>query len=240
MSYAQKAVAPVPSKASLENITASQLVQLLRSFGLSVVAAAPPPVSAAASVASSSVMTEVNPSPSVPCLGGEEASAHSTSIPEEITPAAAIEAAAAGDKEGDDGWTVVRGRRTARRRSGSPPHPAAHGEPSGTTTTSSGSRSRVEETAVMAALRRNDEDKRARDARRARLVERVREARRSPGAESDSGAAGPVPLRTAAPPAVNPAERPPSSLLGTLPQWAPHQRLRDDHISLLRRLLMGP
>ena len=64
----------------------------------------------------------------------------------------------------------------------------------------------------MAALRRNDEEKRARDARRARLVERVREARRSPGAESDSGAAGPVPLRTAAPPAVNPAERPPSSL----------------------------
>ena len=74
----------------------------------------------------------------------------------------------------------------AGRRPGSPRQPSVHSEASGAATEPSDRRSSVQETAVMAALRRNDEEKRARDARRARLVERAREARGSPGSESTS------------------------------------------------------
>ena len=101
------------------------------------------------------------------------------------TPAAPNRAAAAGERDDGGDWTLVQGRRKARRSS-EVPQPARSTESSGEATASLGSRSPVQETAVMAALRRNAEDKIARDARRARLVERAREARESPGSEPTS------------------------------------------------------
>ena len=83
---------------------------------------------------------------------------------------------AAAGREGvdEEGWTLVHGRRSA----------------------SSGRRSPVKETAVAAALRQNSEEKRDRDTRRARLVEKARGACQSPGSEqasdTDQGLAGSV------------------------------------------------
>ena len=61
----------------------------------------------------------------------------------------------------------------------------------------------VKETAVMAALRRGEEEKRARDARRARLAEKAREGRVSPVVTTTAtGGAGSTPPRVASPSAV--------------------------------------
>ena len=61
---------------------------------------------------------------------------------------------------------------------GSPRHPSIHAEASGAATAVASDRlSSVKETAIMAALRRNAKEKCARDAKRARPVERAREAR---------------------------------------------------------------
>ena len=141
-----------------------------------------------------------------PCPGGEETSA---------IPAVTLSAApTTGTGDGDD-WTLVQGRRAARRQTVPPPHSPVPGEPPGTV-----SKTLIQpspnETAVMAALRRNEEEKRARDARRARMVERAREARHSPGADSDSGTAAgsaeSAPLGSAAPSTADPSGRPLSSL----------------------------
>ena len=182
VSYAQKVKTSTSSKAALEDMSATQLLTLLKSFGLSVIASGAAPTSAAPAAST----TLVAP---VPSAVAQVPPSSSTSIPGEGRVfAAPTEAdAAAADNDSDDGWTVVRGRRTAGRRSGSPPQPAAPGGPPSATTATSGRRSHVEETAVMAALRRTAEEKRARDARRARLVERAREARQSPSSERSSG-----------------------------------------------------
>lgn len=197
VSYAQKVIgAPPTSKVTLEQMSASQLLHLLRTFGLSVVAAGTTSETEGDPVAPTPPTTSV--------LGGEE----TTNVP----PAApATAASTAGTGTGDDDWTLVQGRRSARRRTVSPSQHAGSRALTGTADRTPGHFPQ-KESAVMAALRRNEEEKRARDARRARLVERAREARQSPGTESDSGAAGLAPLRTAATPAVNLAERPPSSL----------------------------
>ena len=185
VSYAEKAKAPSSSKTTLDGMSATQLIALLKSFGLCVVASDAAPTSAVPKASTTFVASTSTAAALVP-------SSPVTSMPEGGARAAPTEAAAAAavDMGGDDGWTVVRGRRTAGRRSGSPHHPATQGEPSGATTSSS-RRSHVEETAVMAALRRSAEEKRARDARRARLVERAREARQSslsePASETDGG-----------------------------------------------------
>ena len=64
----------------------------------------------------------------------------------------------------------------------------------------------------MAALRRNDEDKRARDARKARLVERARETRQSPGSDCNSGS-GRGAAASERSPLGGPAERHPADAL---------------------------
>ena len=203
VSYAQKVGrTPVPSKVGLEQMTASQLVQLLRKYGLSVVAAGPSSEMAVAPVDSPQVPTELASSSSRPGGGGAPAAPPETP---------AVEASTARTRDGDDGWTLVQGRRMAGRDRQSPTRRTVPGAFSGTANRAPG-RPPPKETAVMAALRRNEEEKRARDARRARLVERAREARQSPEADSDSGTAGAAPLRMAAPPTVDPAGRPPSSL----------------------------
>ena len=164
VSYAQKAKAPVSSATRLEQMTAIQLVGLLKSFGLSVVAAgAVPATTAPTAPPLAAALVPSSPSPSTSNRGGGSAASAS----------------------GDDGWIQVQRRRTTGHRTSSPPQSALPG-PSGTAAPT-GRRSPVRETAVMAALRRNDEEKRARDARRARLVERARETRRSPGTDPSPG-----------------------------------------------------
>ena len=191
----------MPNKVALEQMTASQLVQLLRKYGLSVVAAASRPETAAAPVDSTSVPTELDSSLSRPEGEGTPAA----------PPEPAAAEATARTRDDDDGWTLVQGRRKAGRDRQSPTRhnaPVASSEPVNQTS----DRLPPKETAVMAALRRNEEEWRARDARRARLVERAREARQSPGADSDSVTGGSAPLRTSAPPTVETVGRPPSSL----------------------------
>ena len=170
VTYAQKAKqAPVSAKTSLEQLSATQLLHLLKSFGLSVVAADASPAGAATATATNPmapplVAALVPPSPFTSTRGGETAA----------------------PVGGDDGWTQVQRRRASERRATPPPQPAPPGA-SGTVPSPKRS-SPVKETAVMAALRRSAEEKRARDARRARLVERARETRQSPGTDSTPGA----------------------------------------------------
>ena len=160
VSYAQKAKTPVPvsNKTTLEGMSATQLIHLLKSFGLSIVASEASPDSVAPVASIPLVAPPPAAAASVP-------SSPSTSISGEgRTPAVPVgTAAAAGDGVDEEGWTLVQGRRSA-----------------------SGRRAPAGETAVAAALRRNAEEKRARDARRARLVEKARESRQSPGPDSDT------------------------------------------------------
>ena len=199
--YAQKAKAPVSAKTTLEQMTATQLVRLLKSFGLTVVAADAAPAGAMPVASAAGVpplVTALVPSPpSIP-------PPRPTTAPEAVN-------AAANSGEGGDDWTVVQRRRTGGRRDPSPPHPPPPGKPSGMAT-SAGRRSSVGETAVMAALRRNDEDKRGRDARKARLVERARETRKSPGSNSNSGS-GRGAAASERSPLGGPAERHPADAL---------------------------
>ena len=204
-SYAQKArVIQSGNATSLEQMTAAKLIDLLKSFGLSVVPAGLAPVAATALVAPPSSET-VSLAPPSSNPGGEEAP---------------VGPSETGD--GDD-WTLVQRRRSAGRRSSSPPQPAVAGQPSPVPTTDRPPR---RETPVMAALRRNEEEWRAREERRARLVGRAREARlaeatsvpkpsaapspraaTSPSAESTSAAAAPPLVRS--PPLMGPPPPPP-------------------------------
>ena len=176
VSYAQKTKtkAPVSAETSLEQMSASQLILLLKLFGLSVVAADVPPTSAAPVAAT----TLAAP----PLAAGSVSPSPSTSTPGDGSDTAAPVAVNEGD-----GWTLVQHKQRRAGRREALPQPASPGKSSGTATPV-GRRSPVKETTVQAALRRNAEDKRARDARKARLLERALEARRSPGAESPSGA----------------------------------------------------
>ena len=162
-SYARKVQTSGTPK-TLEQMSAPQLVQLLKSFGLVVVAAG----AGARGTEASGPSIPVAPAQTSPISGDDPVAA----------------SAAAG--EGDDGWTLVQRRRAAGRRDASPPQPAPTGRDLAPPTAS---HPPAKESAVMAALRRNEEEKRLRDARRARLAERAREARRSPGTEEVTGAA---------------------------------------------------
>ena len=203
VSYAEKVKTHVSGKTTLEGMTATQLVLLLKSFGLSVVAsgATPNSVPGAPTTIVAPPLAAAAVEPSSPSISGDGRN----SAAQSEAPSAAV------GQDGDDGWTLVQGRRGATRRSEAPPSPACSGEPSGGVKASSDRQSPVKETAVMAALRRSAEEKRARDARRARLVERAREARQSPGSEStpetDSGIVGSAP-----PLPVGPAGRSPAVL----------------------------
>ena len=185
VSYARKAQAHVSGKTTLEQMSASQLVLLLKSFGLSVVAAG----AAHTSATSVGAAVPVASPPASPRTLTVRSPLSASSQGPVSDPVAASDVVAATEniQDGGDGWTLVQRRRTARRRSASPPQPALSGEPSGTPAPR---RSPAQESAVMAALRRGQEEKRVRDARRARLVERAREARRSPGDASSGSGAG--------------------------------------------------
>ena len=177
-------------------MTVSQFVSLLRSFGLTCT-----PVTGHVQVPSVAVGTGDAPSPS---LGGENGA---TADPV-ADHSAVAESSAAGRR--DDGWTQVRGRRR-------PPAPSAEGTASGALVPEPGAqRPRAKETAVMAALRRNEEEKRARDARRARLIGRAREGLLSPVNVPPSGLGGEV--GQASPLAPSPGgQEEPSTGRGTVP-----------------------
>ena len=225
VTYAQKAKAhaSVSSKTTLEQMSASQLIRLLSSYGLSVVPAGVAPTSAgpvvaaapeAPSMASATVPAPPFSSTSSTSSGGSGPSA---------APAPAAETATAGD--GDDDWTLVQGKRTAGRSSTSPPQPAPPGSSSGAPTLP---RSSTKESAAFAALRRGEEEKRARDARRVRMAERAREARRSEGTASAPGSgvssAGSSPSGTEHQPPSRLAAMPPPtdrSPAGPLPMGPP-------------------
>ena len=164
-SYADKVKnAPTPASVSLDQMSAARLVQLLRSFGLTVVAAG--------------AAAERLPSP-------PDTSASETQVPRPGQPAS-IPASSGG---AGDGWTLVQSRRR-------PPPTQAVGNPG---------QSRPP-TAVDEALRRGEEDRRMRDAKRARLALKAREARHSPGAESASvGSSGGASVTPETPQAVNPS-----------------------------------
>ena len=104
--YAQKAKAPVSAKTTLEQMTATQLVRLLKSFGLTVVAADAAPAGAVPVASTAGVpplVTALVPSsPSIP-------PSRPTTAPEAVN-------AAANSGEGGDDWTVVQRRRTGGRR----------------------------------------------------------------------------------------------------------------------------
>ena len=137
VSYAQKASkAPVPNLASLEQLSASQLVQLLKAFGLSVVAAGSPPVVAAAPVEPPSTSMTVPPSPPGSTLGGEAPSPREgPAVPPPPSPPGGIpppmgppppppsQAAGANTGVGEGAWTEVRRRRAGEHRASPPPPP---------------------------------------------------------------------------------------------------------------------
>ena len=184
VSYAQKAKQAKPSVTqgnSFEQISAAQLIDLLKSYGLSIVASGPGPsetANSAAPVAPSSVPRGVTPSSPATRPGGGEP-------PTAPIMAPAKTAATAGTSGENDDWTLVQDRRTAGRRPAPPSKPVSPGERAAGTRTSDPPPAK--ETAVQAALRRNEEQKRARDARKARLVERGRENRlsRATGSSTD-------------------------------------------------------
>ena len=202
VSYAQKAKAHVSDKTTLECMSASHLISLLKSFGLSVVAsgatpggAAPPATAAPAAPPPARPATNPSSSSSTSSItleslgqGGPAAQARSTV------------ATTTGAEAGDDGWTEVQRRRTAGRRTSSPLQPAPPGEPSGTQPPH---RLPARELAVMAAQRHGQEEKDARDARRARLADRAREGQRPsrgiPPPGPPGGAAPTAPPKTAQP-----------------------------------------
>ena len=157
VSYAQTVKTPVTAKTTLEEMSATQLLRLLKSFGLSVVASGTTPTSVEPE-ASTNFVAPLSaaaglPSPSPPFGSGGGGTA--------ATPAASVD-------EDDVGWTEVQRRRKAgehRLQAASTPSTLAPSGPSGS--------------AVMESLLRAEDERRAREARRARVAEKAREVRRS-------------------------------------------------------------
>ena len=188
-SYASvaKGAQPTRPESGPQHGNISQLITLLRSFGLTLTGPGVPPGPAAHTPQPPAVANPTAETQTSPTRSGE---AHRS------------------DPGG--GWTLVQGRRgsgqprTAASRPGSatPPvrSPINPSEPAGT--------------AVMEALRRGEEERRAREAKRARLAERARETLRSPGVEaaSDPSATRPAPLEPSSagkPPPMGPPPPPP-------------------------------
>ena len=170
-SYASvaKGAQPTRPESGPQHGNISQLISLLRSFGLTLTGPGVPPGPAAHTPQPPAVANPTAETQTSPTRSGE---VHRS------------------DPGG--GWTLVQGRRgsgqsrtaTPRPGSATPPvrSPINPSEPAGT--------------AVMEALRRGEEERRAREAKRARLAERARETLRSPGVEaaSDPSVTRPVPL----------------------------------------------
>ena len=160
VTYAEK-VRTQETATSSQQVTITELATLLRTFGLTVV-----PLSAPTTLETSrppdSGARPQSPAPVAPPVR-----------PPSPPPS----------REDDEGWTLVRSRGTDRvsvpvggttssRQTPFVPSPSAPGFPLGET--------------VREALQRGETERRAREAKRARLVERAREARRSPGSDSGS------------------------------------------------------
>ena len=161
VSYAQKAKIPVKeTRTSFDGMSAAQLLNILRSFGLTVVAPTGMPVATAAADPSAAPVSAVSAPPDIHS-GREDAQVTSATAPSgDDTIATNV------PEEG--GWEKARGRRERGRRLSPPEH------------TKSGSGRSPPRTAVMEALRRGEEERKAREAKRARLVEKAKEARQSP------------------------------------------------------------
>ena len=181
---AAKGAQPIRPESGPQHGNISQLISLLRSFGLTLSGPGVPPGPAAPNTPQPTVVaratTETQTSPTRP-----------------------------GEVDRSDpggGWTVVRGRRgsgssrtaTSRPGSATPPlqSPAAPSGPTGT--------------AVTEALRRGEEEKRIREAKRARLAEKARESRQSQGEEGASAQSATRPTPPESPSAGRPLPmRPP-------------------------------
>ena len=158
-SVAKGTGAPQPAESAREqhgNI--SQLVSLLRSFGLSLSGPGipPGPVTPRVSIASAATCTAAS------------------------TQTSPVRAGEAGESDPGGGWTVVRGRRgsghtsTAGGEASPPPRPPRRSGPS--------------PTAVTEALRRRQEEQRAFEERRAGRIQKALEARSSARGEAASAA----------------------------------------------------
>ena len=160
VTYAEKAKTQGTISGSQE-VTLTELATLLRTFGLTVV-----PLSAPTTL-------ETSRPPDSAARPQSPASVAPPARPSSPLPS----------REDDEGWTVVRGRgadrlsvpvggTTSSRQTPFVPSPSAPAFPLGET--------------VKEALLRGETERRAREAKRARLVERAREARRSPVSDAAS------------------------------------------------------
>ena len=153
-------------EASQQQGNISQLIALLRSFGLKLTGHGLPP----------------EPVTAAPCAPQPAAATFATAGTQ-TSPTGAGEAI--GSDPGG-GWTQIRGRRgsgssrsAATRPASGPPSPQPPGLPA------------PAESAVMEALRRGEEERRVREAKRARLAEKARESLRSPGVDAAAAKSAP-------------------------------------------------
>ena len=188
-SYAEAAKSAPKSVTNSEQMTLTQFIALLRSFGLTCVR--------------TSEVSERSSVPAVPTTA-------------EVTEDAGTDG---------DGFTLVQRRRVTKRQPSTPAEWPSTETPAPSPGLAQSGRPPISETAVMAALRRNEEEKRARDARRARLVEKVREGRVSPvvGTLAAGGGASSAPPREASPSAHPEGSLPP---MAPPPPPPPPPRLR--------------
>ena len=163
VTYAQKAKAPVHQKTTLEEMSALQLLTLLRSHGLAVVAAGAmaEPVTMPLALATATPLT--------PGMTDRVHESHAASSVSDAPAAPVAPSVEVGGADQDDGWTLVRPVRSVGKRN---PHPPA------------GSAAPPPSSALADALRLGEEARKAREAKRARLAEKAKEARRSPDVAS--------------------------------------------------------
>ena len=132
----------------------SQLISLLQSFGLRLSGPGVPPGPAASCAPQPATVVHADAGTQTSLIDSEEVS---------------------GSDPGG-GWTLVRGRHGTRKTQDAVPSPGGVTPP--------GTAPRPAGTAVMEALRRGEEERRVREAKRARLAEKAKEVRSSPGADT--------------------------------------------------------
>ena len=168
-SYASVVAASRPSHPADQapNGNIHQLIALLQSFGLRFVA----------SNSESSTNVPTTPQQATPACSS---TATQTSPPGEVV----------NPDQGD--WTLVRGRRGAGpslsvpSTSGNVARQPRNASPNEAREAASSPASSPSSTAVLEAIRRGEAERKAREAKRARLAEKAREAKRSPSADETS------------------------------------------------------
>lgn len=201
ISYAEKVKVPVKeTRASFDGMSAAQLLTILRSFGLTVVTPTGMTLATAVTESSDTPVSAVSAPSDTPIGGGD------AQVPPITGPSVADTTATNPPEEG--GWERARGRREKGRRTSSPEH------------TKSGPTRSPPRTAVMEALRRGEEERKAREAKRARLVEKAKEARQPPVTEASSSQTSRDATDAVGRQTVNPAQMGPPPP----PPQPPHRR----------------